>query len=43
MPWSANVTLRRAIDERLELVCAENPQWFPGQNSAVPRADKPDF
>jgi len=42
-PWSATVTFRRALDERLELVCAENPQWFPGKNSAVPRADKPDF
>jgi hypothetical protein len=43
MPWSATVTFRRAIDERLELVCAENLQWYPGKSSAVPRADKPDF
>jgi hypothetical protein len=43
MPWSAIVTLRRARDERLELVCAENPQWYPGTRSAVPTADKPDF
>jgi hypothetical protein len=42
-PWSATVTFRRALDERLELVCAENPEWFPGTYSAVPRADKPDF
>jgi hypothetical protein len=43
MPWSATVTFRRARDERLELVCAENPQWYPGVYSAVPTADKPDF
>jgi hypothetical protein len=40
---TATVTLRRAIDERLELVCAENTQWHPGTYSAVPTADKPDF
>jgi hypothetical protein len=43
MPWSATLTLRRALDERLELVCAENTQWYPGAQSAVPIADKPDF
>ena len=42
-PWSATLTLRRARDERLELVCAENPQWYPGAEFAVPRAEKPDF
>src|ERR1700730_16452472 len=42
-PWSATVTFRLALDERLELVCAENPQWYPGKCSAVPRADRPDF
>jgi hypothetical protein len=42
-PWSATVTFRRALDERLELVCAENQEWFPGTFSAVPTADKPDF
>ncbi len=42
-PWSATVTFRRARDERLELVCAENTQWYPGVHSAVPTADKPDF
>jgi 6-phosphogluconolactonase (cycloisomerase 2 family) len=35
--------LRRARDERLELVCAENTQWYPGTQAAVPTADKPDF
>jgi hypothetical protein len=43
MPWSATVTLRRALDERLELVCADNIQWYPRMNSALPMADKPDF
>jgi hypothetical protein len=43
MPWSATVTLRRALDERLELVCADNTEWYPGTHSAVPMADKPDF
>jgi hypothetical protein len=42
-PWTATVTLRRALDERLELVCAENPQWYPGIQSAIPVAEKPDF
>jgi hypothetical protein len=43
MPWSATVTLRRAFDERLELVCADNILWYPGMHSAVPKADKLDF
>ena len=43
MPWSATVTLRRALVERLELVCAENTRWFPETDAAVPMADKPDF
>jgi hypothetical protein len=42
-PWTATVTFRRALDERLELVCAENREWFPGTVSTVPTADKPDF
>jgi hypothetical protein len=42
-PWTATVTFRRALEERLELVCAESREWFPGTFSAVPMADKPDF
>ncbi len=42
-PWTAAITLRRATDERMELVCADNTQWYPGVYSAVPTADKPDF
>jgi hypothetical protein len=44
MPWSATVTFRRAFDERLELVCAENNiQSHFGAQAAVPVADKIDF
>ena len=43
MPWSATVTLRRALEEPQELVCADNVRWYPGKDSAVPHADKPDF
>jgi hypothetical protein len=43
MPWSATVTLRRAFDERLELVCADNILWYPGMHAVVPMADKLDF
>jgi hypothetical protein len=42
-PWTATVTLRRATDERLELVCADNTEWFPGTHSKVPMAEEPDF
>jgi hypothetical protein len=42
-PWSATVTLRRAVDEQMERVCADNTQWYPGVFSAAPTADKPDF
>jgi hypothetical protein len=43
VPWSAMVTFRRALDERLELVCADNILWYPGMHSTVPVADKLDF
>jgi len=44
MPWSATVTLRRAIDQWLEVVCAENnTQWHPDAYSRVPTAQQPDF
>ena len=42
--WTAAVwLLRRALDEWPELVCAENPEWYPGTYSEVPIATKPDF
>lgn len=43
MPWTATVTFRRPIEEQLELVCAENPVWFPGIVSTLPVAKKSDF
>ena len=43
VPWSATVTLRRAIDEWLEVVCAENMQWHPGTYSRVPMAQQHEF
>jgi hypothetical protein len=42
-PWSATVTFRRALDEGLELVCADNTHWYPGTRSAVPTAERLDF
>src|SRR5262245_55859402 len=39
-PWSASITLRRSIDEKLEVVCPENLEWYPGKTSAVPTASK---
>jgi hypothetical protein len=44
-PWSATITYRRpTATEWPELVCADNPhEYYAGKDSAVPRADKPDF
>jgi hypothetical protein len=44
MPWSATITYRRPlVTEWAENICAENIQYYPGKDSEVPRADKPDF
>ena len=43
MPWSATITYGRPLIEWPEFVCAENTQWFPGTEAAIPTADKPDF
>jgi hypothetical protein len=43
MPWSATITYRPASGQWPENVCAENIQWHPGKDAAVPTADKPDF
>ena len=45
MPWSAIVTYRRALGSVIpENVCAENLRaTYVAKDSAVPRADKPDF
>jgi len=42
MPWSAIVTYRRGLTFWPEKVCAENLGYIR-RDSAVPRADKPDF
>jgi len=42
-PWTATMTYGRGLGGWAEAVCAENTQWFPGQEAAVPRTDKPDF
>jgi len=42
-PWTATMTYGRGLAEWAEAVCAENTFWFPGQEAAVPTADKPDF
>jgi hypothetical protein len=43
-PWSATVTYRRAMGTILEVVCAENLRaTYIHKDSAVPRADRPDF
>jgi len=44
MPWSAQVTYRRALGGWEERVCADNPHNFiSGKDADVPRAEKPDF
>jgi hypothetical protein len=43
MPWTATLTFRRPKVERFESVCAENPEWFPGTQSQLPVAQRPDF
>ena len=44
MPWSSTVTYRRALGEWPEYVCAENRhEYYAGNDTAVPTAEKPDF
>jgi hypothetical protein len=43
MPWTATITYRPNVQSWPEQICAENPEWFPGTSSAVPKAEKPDF
>jgi hypothetical protein len=42
-PWTATMTYWRGLADWAEAVCAENTLWFPGQEAALPTADKPDF
>ena len=44
MPWSATVTYGRPVGEWVEHVCAENRhEYYSGNETAVPTADRPDF
>jgi len=43
MPWTATITYRPNRGPWSEVICAENIHWYPGTNSVVPQADKPDF
>jgi hypothetical protein len=43
-PWSATVTYGRPLGEWIEHVCAENRhEYYSGNETAVPTADRPDF
>jgi hypothetical protein len=42
-PWTATITYRPNIGPWTEVICAENLQWYSGQDSTVPQADKSDF
>ena len=44
IPWTATITYRPAVGGWTDLICAENiHEYYGGKDSAVPRADKPDF
>jgi hypothetical protein len=44
MPWTATITYRPAVGAWTDLICSENiHEYYGGKDSAVPRADKPDF
>jgi hypothetical protein len=43
-PWTATITYRPAVGAWTDLICSENiHEYYGGRDSAVPRADKPDF
>jgi hypothetical protein len=44
-PWTATMTYGSGGGpaDWAEEACAENIQWYPGQDADAPRADKPDF
>jgi hypothetical protein len=44
MPWTAIITYRRPLAAWEEYACTENiHEYYAGRDTAVPRADKPDF
>jgi hypothetical protein len=45
-PWTATMTYRyvgTGMFDWVEQACGENIRWYPGKDSDVPRAVKPDF
>lgn len=43
-PWTAQITYLRSLQPWSEQICAENiVEYWPGENIAVPRANKPEF
>ena len=43
-PWSGRVTYRPVMGVWPEAVCSENPhEYYAGRESAIPRAQRPDF
>jgi hypothetical protein len=44
MPWTAFVTYQRAEGELWEMRCAESfHEYYTGEDTPIPQADKPDF
>ena len=44
MPWSANITYRRAANAWNEVVCAENQhEYYYNKDADIPATDKPEF
>jgi hypothetical protein len=44
VPWTATITYRPNIGAWTEQICAENPrEYYNDRDSAIPRAEKPDF
>jgi hypothetical protein len=43
-PWSALITYRHVQGDWPEAICAENTrEYYANRDTAIPRADKPDF
>jgi hypothetical protein len=44
VPWTATITYRPNIGAWTEQICAENPrEYYNDRDSAIPRAESPDF
>jgi hypothetical protein len=43
-PWTSTITYRPGVLPWTELICAENPyEYYSGRDSALPKAERPDF